>query len=299
MKNFLISLIATVIFILPNFAQADALEDFKNILASKHFFIKYTYQRDGDYYNTAGGKGAFVKNKDNAQIMNAQNFNTPHIAIEAYDGNNFYTEDGVQHKGDSSKNKMSDMLSKIPTICHLKIDDKLFMLTKIEKTGKSLYRNGKIAYYQEVDEDFDFLKTQKVTLPIGTVESYKYQTALSSAIIALFNKENDIYSGKYLYRRAGSGTTEDGLEYFDFKCEVGNGNVLNAIRYSFKDGVIKQISMAMYSKDPQSGEVSGHKTIIDVEEFNTNPAPNYFQLPKNFKKIEKSPAFEGMMLGNA
>ncbi len=288
MKNFLVSFIVAVIFILPNVAQADTLDDFKNILASKHFFIKYTYQRDGDAYNTTNNTGVLVKDKDSAQIMNAQNFNTPHIAIEAYDGNNYYTEDGGKSDSNSPKTKKAqimDSMTRHPTICHLKIGDKVFMLTEFQNKSKT-------AYYQEVDEDFDFLKTQKVTLPIGTVDSYVYNTALSQAVIALFNKEDDPYSGKYLYRRAGSGTTEDGLEYFDFKADMRNSDYLNAIRYTFKDGIIKQITLVMYLKNQQTGEISGTKTIIDVEEFNTNPDPKYFQLPKNFKKIEKAPTIE-------
>lgn len=268
MKKFLVSFVAAMLFILPNVAQADTLDDFKNILASKHFFIKYTYQRD----YTAD--------------------NTPRIGIEAYDGNNFYTEDATKPNEDSKdkKSKKIDAMMQRPAMCHLKIGDKLFMLMKTETKGKVQYnRNNKTAQYKEVDEEFDFLKTQKIKSSIGTHESYIYNTALSPAVIALFNEEDDIYSGKYLYRRAGSGTTADGLEYFDLKSVNSNENRLNAIRYYFENGVIKKIDVAVYGKNPQTGELSGNKIIIEVEEFNTNPDPKYFKLPDNFKKIEKAP----------
>lgn len=193
-----------MIFILPQVAQADSLDEFKNILASKHFFIKYTYHREGDAYNQPTGAGVFLNDKNNAQIMNQQNFNVPRIGIEAYDGNNFYTEYGAQPNSNSSKGKKAsrpDSMMRPPTISHLKLGDKLFFL--MERMQKS-----KTAHYQE---------------------GYIYSTALSPEVIALFNK------------------------------------------------------------------TEGIKTIIEVEEFNTNPAPKYFKLPANFKKIEKAPA---MVRGN-
>lgn len=259
-----------MILILPNVAQADTLDDFKNILASKHFFIKYTYKIDSDYNDTKTGKGALVKDKDGAQIINFSN--AKHTFIEAYDGNNFYTE-----------------INAHVNRCNLKIGDKLFSFTKTENNGKLVYNNNyKVAIYREVEEDFSFTRTTTHESSIGVFKSYEYNTSLSPVIIALFNEEDDIYSGIYLYRHAGSGTTEDGLEYFDLKADIGFDRYLNAIRYYFDGGVIKKIVFAFYSKSQQTGEITGYKTIIDVEEFNTNPDPKYFKLPDSFKKIEKA-----------
>ena len=298
MKNFLTGLVAAMILILPNIALADTLDDFKNVLAGKHFFIKYTLHSNSDYQNdTKTGKGVLIKDKGGSQIIDKSMFqNLTYNAIEAYDGNNFYTESGAQRNiamPETKKSKMLDAMSRLPITCNLKIGDRLFSFIKTETQGKPVYNNNaKTATYQEVDEEFSFTKTRELETPMGTVEGYEYKTLLSPAIIALLNEEDDPYSGKILYRRAGSGTTEDGLEYFDLKADKNSDGYLNAIRYCFKDGVIKKIILAIYSKNQQTGEITGSRTIIDVEEFNTNPDPKYFKLPDSFKKIEKSESWQ-------
>lgn len=271
MKNFLVSLVLSLTLILPNIAQADSLDDFKNILASKHFFIKYTSQKDGDGYIPKTGKGFLLKDKKNTQIIDGMNnLTAPHKNFEAYDGNNYYIENDSH-------------------MCHLKIDDKAFRLMKTEIKGKVTYssfgRNNKIATYTKTDEEFNFgLKSEPNSAAVQIGANF---TDLTPAIMALLTKENDVSPGVYFYKCAGHGTTEDGLEYFDLKADTLTDDLLVAVRYCFKDGVIKQIITASYYKNLETGQTQMQRTTIDVEEFNTNPDQKYFKLPDNFKEVKE------------
>ena len=283
MKKFLINLVFAVIFILPNIAQADTLDDFKNILSSKHFFIKYT--------SSYGEEVAINESPydQHYELMMREYHHSSGVYMEMCDGNNFYSEKRWKFKEGVDEKYIRRINKDISTPCRLKIGTKLFTYSRTEKNNIPNYftrisevlHNKKMVNYIDVEEEFDFYN------PI-------IRTALSPAVAALLNEVEDIYSGKYLYRRAGNGTTEDGLEYFDLKADTGISNNLNAIRYCFENGVIKQIFIAVYTKNPQTGEIGGFKTIIEVEEFNTNPDPKYFKLPDNFKKMQKSSAFPGM-----
>lgn len=271
MKNFLVSFVLSLTLILPNIAQADSLDDFKNILESKHFSIKFTSQKDGDGYSPKTGKGFLLKDKKNSQIIGSgSNFNAPHKNFAAYDGNNYYIENDSR-------------------MCFLKIDDKAFMLMKTEIKGKVTYSsfggNKKVATYTKTDEEFNFgLKSDPNSAGIELGADF---TDLTPAIMALLTKESDARPGVYFYKRAGHGTTEDGLEYFDLKADTLTDDLLVAVRYCFKDGVIKQVINASYYKNSETGQTQVNRTIIDVEEFNTNPDQKYFKLPDNFKEIRE------------
>ena len=261
MKKFLIGFIAALTLIFPNIVQADALDDFKKILESKHFFIKYIIEHDS---NAKRDKGYLYKDKKTGyQIAGDNGSNAQNMIFEASDRDNFYLENKIMN--DSVNCQLN------PAQCQLKIENKLFMFFKTECKGKIDYAtigNLKYAIYEEVDKNFEF------------------PTAFTSAINALLNKEQDIDSGKYIYNRAGSGRSEDGLSYFDIKADTGNENLLNAVRYYFDGNTIKKIAIAGYYKNPKTNEVIGQHMIINVEEFGTNPDQNYFKLPDKFKKIK-------------
>jgi hypothetical protein len=277
MKSFLVSLIITLMFILPNVVQADTLDDFKNILTGKHFFIKYTSSYDAE---VAVNESAYDQHYE---LMMREIHHSSGVYVEMCEGDNFYSEKRWKFNPNVDKKYIRRINRDISTPCRLKIGNKLFSFSRTENNNipsyftqfSSVRRNKKIVYYVDVDEKFNF-------------NNPSIRTALSPAIGALINEVEDIASEKYLYRRAGNGTTEDGLEYFDLKAETGLGGNLNALRYCFDNGIIKKIFIAAYYKDPQTGEITGNRTVIDVEEFNTNPEPKYFRLPENFTTIEKS-----------
>ena len=284
MKNFLVSLIVAVIFILPNVAQADTLDDFKSVLASKHFLIKYSFQGDFniDGYSTKRDKGEFYKDKDGEHVTSNSAFmdssNIIFVFLEAYDGNNFYTERSFKINGEVPKKSKEalQMYEKMGAAqCQLKIGNKLFDLNKIQ--GK--YRSS---YVQGADLPYDFLEQYAIYEEIDE-NAEMGQLQLRTAINALFNQKSNIDLEKYIYQRTGNGTDSDGFEYFDLKAETSNANQLNAIRYYFKDGVIKKIAIAGYYKNPETGQSSFGREIITVEEFNNKPDSKYFKLPKNFK----------------
>jgi hypothetical protein len=285
MKNFLVSFIVMAIFVLPNVAQADTLDDFKNILASKHFLIKYSIQLDLEDYNSNKREiGDFYKDKEGVHVTSGSFNGYSKFTMnwfEAYDGNNFYVEESARINGELPK-QTKDLIKNTekmnPSSCQLKIGNKFFELSKMDGKYFSApevdavisYDITKYAIYKEVDDNLNY-------------EGGRF----NQAIKALFNTKSDSELNQYIYRRAGNGVDSDGFEYFDLKAETGNANQLNAIRYYFKDGIIKKIAIAGYYKNPETGQSSFGREIILVEEFNNKPDSKYFKLPKNFK-CEKS-----------
>ena len=82
------------------------------------------------------------------------------------------------------------------------------------------------------------------------------------------------------YTRAGSGTNDEGLNY----CENDDSNSLKAIRYYFDGNIVKRIAIVNYSKNSETGEIKGSRSIIEIEEFNANPDDSNFKFPNKFKK---------------
>lgn len=283
MKNFFISFIIAVIFILPNVAQADTLDDFKSVLANKHFLVKYSVQMDFnlDGYSTKRDKGEFYKDRDGVHV-NAGNFIDPSnvifVFLEAYDGNNFYAEQSLKVNGEvpkMSKDVIQMYANSETANCQLKIGKKLFDLNKIQ--GK--YFSD---YVKDANLSYDFL--EKYALYKEVDDNLNYEVGrFNRAINALFNTKSNPEQDQYIYHRAGNGTDSDGFEYFDLKADTGNTDALKAIRYYFKSGVIKKIAIAGYYKNPETGQSSFGREIITIEEFNNTPNSKYFQLPKNFK----------------
>lgn len=263
--RFLAGTILALVLMMPKFAQADALDDFKNVLLGKHFLIKYSIQRDDNYRDIKRDRGVFQKTKQGAQITNPfYNFDGKIETLEAYDGNNYYYE----HKLPMSYNKTTNWR------CELKIDDKLFNFFKSERKGKVTYSGSlygtsatKTALYTETESELNF-----------------ELSGLRDAVNALLTVEPDLT--KRVYNRAGSGTSEDGLQYFDMKADTGDANVLSAVRCYFDGDVIKKIAVAHYNTNSETNETKWMRTVIEVEEFSTNPDPKYFKLPDNFKEIK-------------
>lgn len=268
MKNFLAVFVA-ILFILPKVAQADTLDDFKNTLASKNFLVKYKVNAHRSDYSSNP-----MSNDERSKTC-----------IEVYAGNNFYIEE----------NNLS---------LRLKIENKLFYLTKREGNGKTYYSSQyhgktdsdlrKCALYYEVAEEIDFDKYKKLREllkpNVAPSPEVKFNIAMQAtdwfdAISALFSTKKD---STPFYTRTGSGTTEDGLEYFDLRCDENSGGYLNAVRYYFDNGIIKRIAAAVYYKNPQNEEATISSKVIEIEEFNAGSNPKYLKLPEQFKEIRKA-----------
>ena len=250
MKNLLtiFSLIFTLT--LQNLVSADALDDFKNVIASKHFLIKYTVKTDTTYANDKRNSGYFIKSDGDAKIVD-NNFSLDTMNFtEGINGEDFFIETVSAQKF----GKMNVAVS------YYKIDEKLFQFSRMIKDGK--YK--------------DFGKQMVAVYEINNKKIYG-SIYLKNIMDLLSDEEN--------YTRAGSGTNDEGLNYFDVKSKnKEDSNSLKAMRFYLKDDKIAKIAIAEYSRDSISDEMKGTHSIIEVEEFNSNPDDSYFKLPEKFKK---------------
>ena len=250
MKNLLtiFSLIFTLT--LPNLVSADALDDFKNVIASKHFLIKYTVKTDTTDANDKRNSGYFMKSGGNVKIVdNNFSLDTANFT-EGINGEDFFIETVYAQKF----GKMNDAVS------YYKIDEKLFQISRMIKNGKYKDFGKQIAAVYEINN-------KKI---YGSIQ-------LKNIMDLLSDEEN--------YIRAGSGTNDEGLNYFDVKSK-NDSDALKAIRFYFKDDKIARIAIAEYSRDSISDEMKGTRSIIEIEEFNSNPDDSYFKLPEKFKKTQ-------------
>lgn len=250
MKNFLaiFSLIFTLT--MPNLVSADALDDFKTVIASKHFLIKYTVQTDSTNDTSKRNTGYFIKSDGNAKIVD-NNFSLDITNFtEGINGEDFFIETvSVAQVG-----KMNIAVS------YYKIDDKLFQISRMIQNGK--YK--------------DFSRTPAFYYEIGDKKIYG-SVYLKHIMDTLIDEKN--------YTRAGSGTNEEGLNYFDVKSSTADDSI-NAIRFYFDGNTIKKISIAEYNKNSNTGEIKGTRSIIEIEEFHSDPADSNFRLPDKFKKTK-------------
>lgn len=257
MKKFLMFFSLIVALALPNFTQADALEDFKNVIASKHFVIKYTIKTDDTNDEKKRNFGYLMKVKRNWQIADSDSYYDNYISanngkfIEGINGEDFILEKITHIPGNYYSH----------VACYYKIEDKLFIRNRIFRKGK--YRDAKspfTSYYE-----------------IGNKKIYG-NINIKIVMDSLLDEEN--------YFLVGSGTNDEGLIHFDVKLKTSDGDSLKAIRYYFDNSNIKRITIATYNRDLETGEMKGSRSIIEVEEFNSNPNDSDFKLPDKFRKFE-------------
>lgn len=237
---------------MPNLVLADALDDFKAVITNKRFLIKYTVQTDSTNDNDKRNTGYFMRSDGNAKILD--NDFSKDIAnftfTEGINGEDFFIEIiSTQKFG-----KMNVAVS------YYKIGNKLFQISRMIKDGKYKDFAKKIAALYEIND-------KKI---YGNIH-------IKNIVDVLSNEEN--------YSRAGSGTNDESLNYFDVKSK-NDSNALKAMRFYFDGDTIKRIAIAEYSKNLNSDEIKGNRSIIEIEEFNSNPDENYFKLPEKFKKTQ-------------
>ena len=92
MKNFLAIFILIFTLAFPNLVSADALDDFKNVIASKHFLIKYTVKTDDTNDEKKQNSGYFMKYKGDTKIIdNKFSLNSTKFT-EGINGEDFFIE---------------------------------------------------------------------------------------------------------------------------------------------------------------------------------------------------------------
>lgn len=239
--------------------EASQLDKLRNIIESKHYFMKYTVEMGFT-------QSASIKHQlQSGMVMggNIQIGNAPDEYVLQYiivcDGDKIYAE---QSMGEESAR------------CYLQQGDQVFEFNRFtpRELEKPLYmstygRSNKIAARQRVKAD----------------EEARYGSLYMERIInALFpyKEKNDF---ELLYHEDGSGFTEDGLRYFDLKAEKSQGEGLDVIRYYFDGDCLVKISHASAFKYQEKTEVN--RVVINITNFSEIPNQSYLTLPKELKVI--------------
>lgn len=264
-----------------NTAEANPLDDLRNLIKSKKYTIRYEVYDSSREANMAkmnqsiSGMGIY---SNVHQIANAENKLPQYIVVS--NENDCYMESTTYNPG------MSDMSN---TQCFLQKGNKVFEFMRSSFKGqKPRYsdrlssRGGKII--PRAQNSYD--------------ENVRYgNNDLMDAIMAL-NPELQTAQWASKYKEVASGKTDDGLQYFDFEAvplKIDNPAVtieepagfddkpgVNVIRYYFKDNNLTKISFAnTFQFQGQQPEI--HRRVITILEISAVPNQKYLELPKELK----------------
>lgn len=290
--KFLVALILALSF--AECAEADALDNCRNILLSGTYTIKYENitppSREAMHEKFAMTSGK-VQPPENPYTMYK-----PAVGIVTASGDNRYVETNTQlvmpnvtiNKaailgGLVGITNLSDTLAPDKkdkseySTCTLTKKDEQFVYTRIT-------HEKKVEYVGKKKGQVEAIKIKKGFKGYAPPDFGNYE--MSRVLNALMPDETKI-EGTVTYKRSGSGTLSNGLYYVDLKAVNTAPNVIfDAIRYYFSGGNLVKIEAGQYYKN-KAGKLDGTRTIINVTEFSGEAESKYFKLPAELKDVTK------------
>lgn len=254
-------------------ADANQLDNFRRLIESERYTIRY------EVYDSSTQKGIEKMTRDmsgagyysSIEKISEGTSNLPKYLV-VRDMDAWYSEDTKPWQGYSEY---------IITYCHLGEG------AEILDFQRSCFRGGKEKYssiYSERDKNIVPRQAGAYdgNLPFGDPH-FKY------AITALFPEwTKNIFDG---YHEVGSGTTEEGLTYYDLEPvqmyeddEGEEQDWVSAIRYYFQgDKLVKISSATTFQTAGEKPEIE--RIIIYVQDISPLPDQKYLQLPEELKVV--------------
>ena len=288
-KVFLLTLAVT----LSNFsyANADALDNCREILMSGNYTIKYENitppSREAMHEKFAMLSG------DVAPPENPYTIYRPVVGIVTASSSSRYVETNTQLIMPNTTINKNSFVGIGGLLAKALAPD---MKNKSEYSTCTLTKNGEKFVYTRItyENKVDYVGKKK-----GEVEATKIpkgfqgntmidfgNSDMSRVLNALLPDETKV-EGTITYTRSGSGTLSNGLYYVDLKANNSASNVIfDAIRYYFEGGTLVKIEAGQYYKN-KAGKLDGTRTIINVKEFSSEADTKYFKLPNGLKDVTK------------
>lgn len=259
-KNVAGGLAAAIMLFGSATAFADALDDFRAAVESRTYMIRYKAESVQEFIS-AGNQKRGRGNIAGGSVQGVPSMNTiSNTCFLVSDGEDFYAE---------------LFLFGNPPQYYLKQGDKFFEFQKIA--------NGKKTLYVQFASDKPNILFSRTFTPLD--DGYRSgEREMKKAMGALFPDAPKTAFEK-VYHRAGSGTMEDGLTYFDLKSddsvESSEGH-FEIIRYYFRGAQLEKIAMGSYTR--AEDDVAGDRTIITVTQYSTVPDRGFLSLPPGVKE---------------
>lgn len=290
-----IFLLVSAIMLSSATAEADALDDCRNILMSGTYTIKYeniTPPSRGAMHEKFAMYSGDVEPPENPYTMYK-----PVVGIVTASSTTRYIETNTQMiLPNVTINKASVMSGGIGGIGGLLSKALTPDKTKSEYSTCILTKNNEQFTYTRVTDNN---KVEYVGKKKGQVEAVKIKKGfkgytpldfgnpdMTRILNALLPNDGKV-KGTVTYTRSGSGTLPNGLYYVDMKAVNTAPNVIfDAIRYYFDGGNLVKIEAGQYYKT-NTGKLDGTRTIINVKEFSADAETKYFKLPEGLKDVTK------------
>ena len=278
-------------------AQADPLDDCRNILMGDTFTLKYEnvtplarmFDNDMAFLSD---KGTIIANRQfspiRGTVVNSGNNRYTETNFDPLDQNQMHYETFFSMKKSYNAFNIPGMRSQLEEMrqkhasnskfynCTLIVDNKQFSYVK--------YGRGSNLYYLDGSKKKGVVSATK---PVKSFNGYLYdfgEPVATELLNAMMPNETKM-AGTTTYNRISSGTLDSGLYYVDFKATSLKDNVVfDAIRYYFQDGKLIKIKAAKYSST-KDGQIIGNLKIVNITEISNTADDNYFKLPSDLREI--------------
>ena len=247
MKKFILMLLT--IFIATSTVHAAKIDNYKNILLSRRYTIRY------DNLTPAPR----VTNRDVAELYGKSG-----LIVET---NDFFTN-----------RPLSGIVTANGDDKYEEIGYKDFYQCRLLRGGENFI----FTHYTNKKGEKEYFGSKK-----GKVEANtrNYLTELMAGESFGDNNFSEMMNALLSdYKFINSGTLENNLFFEDFLAQ--DENILSAIRYYFDGDTLVKISFASYGRN-SSGEVLGSKCIVKILEFTNSPTENLLRLPAGLQDVTK------------
>ena len=286
------ALTAGIIFSSTSSVAADALDNFRAILLSGTFTLKYenvtppSREAMHEKFQIYGGNveppenpytmykpitGLVTASGDNRYVETNSYLSLPNVAVRKVS----FLDSVVDNL--TGKNSAVEKTDSEYATCVLTKNDEKFIYTRITLDEKIQYIGKKKGTVEAVKIKKGFREDAVQEFGDGEM------TRILNALLPDDKKVADTIT----YKRSGSGTLSNGLYYVDLHAEkLPKDTIFDAIRFYFENGTLVKIEAGQYYKT-KTGKLDGTRTIINVTEFSDAAETKYFKLPTGLKDVTK------------
>ncbi len=243
--------------IAPNFASADSLDAYREMIRDGRYTIRYetvipsTRTTNKDRVELFGSSGLAV-------AQNEYLIDKPLVGLIVA-----FNQDRYEQVGDGA----FDM-------CRLTRGDENFFFTR--KTD-----GDHIKYYGERRNE---VRAQARNRLAEIFEGKSFGDEEMTRLINAMLPDELKSANMPRYTHIKSGQLSDGLRYEDYKST--DGGAMSAIRYYFDGDRLVKIASADYRKG-SDGNIEGRRSVIEIKEFSSKAEEKYLKLPSALKDVTK------------
>ena len=279
-KNFVAALLAGSMMAGAFVADASQLDAYRNILASKHFTIKYEIvtpqprhiNRDivAVYEGELLSTGFYLANRQ-------------YKGIVVSDGKDRYTEvcyEGQKQLSSEGRGTYKVQESGETATCVLVKGDDRFFFTRLMEKGKPAYygtgKKGKIESGENIKSPYESM-----------MEEMEYGNSDISPLLAGILPPNQkvAFWKTPNYQFEDSGYLDNGFSYEDYASSQDGR--FDVVRYYFLQGKLVKIASASYTKNSDGSIDRFNKCIANITEFSPVPEIVYLSLPQGVQDVTK------------